>query len=56
MENVNGLFELDSRVFGKYCNQISQAVQNSAGNLGECMDESHLSAFCKEINDRAESR
>lgn len=53
MENVNGLFELDSRAFDKYCSQISQAVQNSAGKLGECMDVSQMIAFCKEIDDRA---
>lgn len=56
MESVNGLFELDLRAFGGYCNQISRTVQSSAGDLGERMDDSQLSAFCKEINDRARTR
>lgn len=53
MENVNGLFELDSRAFGKYCSQVSRTAQESAGELGERMDESQLIAFRKEIDDRA---
>lgn len=56
MENVNSLFDLDSRAFDKYCGQISQTMQSSAGELAEHMDGPQLSAFCKEINDRGRIR
>lgn len=56
MENVNGLFELDSRAFGAYCDQVSRAAQDAAGELGERMDDSQLEAFRKEVKTRAKAK
>ena len=56
MENVNGLFELDSRAFGAYCDQVSRAAQNAAGELGERMDDSQLKAFRKEVKIRVKAK
>lgn len=56
MENVNGMFELDSRAFGAYCDQVSRAAQDAAGELGERMDASQLEAFRKEVKTRVKAK
>ena len=56
MVNVNSLFEIDSRAFGKYCGQVSKVAQNKAAALGAQMDGYQVSQFCEEISNRAKSK
>ena len=53
MVNVNGLFEFDSRSFGKYCADVSKAAQKKAHALGMQMDDYQASNFCKQIKERS---
>lgn len=55
MEGVNGLFKLDTRPFGAYCDQLSADVAKRAAELGRRMDARQVSAFCEEVERRIQS-
>lgn len=54
MENVNGLFEVDSRAFNTYCAQVSAQVKDRAADLAARMDGVQAQAFAQEISARAQ--
>ena len=54
MENVNGLFEVDTRAFSKYCSRMSSQVKEGAADLAARMDDVQETAFIKEVSARAQ--
>lgn len=54
MENVNGLFEVDSRAFNAYCARVSAQVKDRAADLAVRMDGVQAQAFAQEIGARAQ--
>lgn len=53
MVNVNGLFEVDTRAFGNYCNKVSGAARSKARMLGMRMDAYQAEQFREEIAKRS---
>lgn len=53
MVNVNGLFEVDLRAFGNYCDKVRAAAKAKAKVLGMQMDPYQAERFCKEVAERS---
>jgi hypothetical protein len=54
MEGVNGLYRLNPSAFNKYCNDIAEAAQEAAIEVGAgYMDTHQADEFVKEIDSRA---
>lgn len=49
MVNVNGLFEVDARAFGSYCNKVCDVAKSRARMLGMKMDAYQAEQFCEEV-------